>query len=229
MFIDRSQIFRSAEPVDTRARPLAMPPAAQGIHRLGRDIVGQAVLPRIDAAATGISAAALVETASGWCHAADLRRGTLVHTLDGGLRPLADVAVQTVWPSGDGCAPLVHLPGGTLGTCDDLWLMPEQPVLIGGPIIHDVLGLPRVMLVAGRLAGLWGCTLRHPPAAQALVTLRFSQAEAIWVNSGLLLACDGSGRRAAPVAPLLDGDRAAALVGLLADGCRTSDVSAKVA
>lgn len=215
MFIDRSRIFRTAEPVDTHTRPLQMPRAAKGIHRLGREIVGQAVLPRTTAAITGLSAAAMVETASGWCRAADLRRGALVHTLDGGLRPLADVEVETVWPTGEGSGDLVSLAGGVLGACDGLWLRPDQPVLISAAPVQQVLGLPQVMLAARNLAGLPACRIGRPDRPQQIVTLRFSQPEAVWVNSGLILCCDGTSDRMAPIAPMLTGGQAAALVELL--------------
>lgn len=223
MYVDRSQIFRAAEPVTPSMRLDAMPKAAQGIHRLGRGIVGQAVLPPTAAETLGISGTSMIETAGGWCRAADLRRGMLIHTLDGGLRPLADVAVQTVWPTGDGCGDLVHLPGGMLGACDDLWLMPDQPVLIGAPVVQGVLGLPHVMVPARSLAGIPECNIRHPDAPQQIVTLRFSQPEAVWVNSGLLVCCDGTSARPVALAPMLAGDRAAALVELLAEDSLPSD------
>lgn len=223
MSIDRSQIFRSAEPATEPAAAAgqggmeAMPRTARGIHRLGSGIVGQAVLPWTQPETAGLGGTAMIETAGGWCRAADLRRGTLVHTLDGGLRPLADVVVQTLWPAGEGSGMLVHLAGGTFGVCDDVWLMPDQPVLIAAPVVQEVLGLPHVLLAARGLVGIGGCRIGRPEGPQQIVTLRFSRPEAVWANSGLLLGCGGTAGRAAAVAPMLTGSRAAALAELLAE------------
>ena len=218
MFIDSRQNFRAAEPVAACPAPgmsRRAPIAAQGIHRLGQGIVASAQLPRTAPQTTGMSAAAMVETASGWCRAADLRRGMLIHTMDGGLRPLADVAIVTIWPGGEGSGDLLHVPGGILGACDDLWLMPDQCILVGSPLVQQALGLPHVQLAARHLAGFGACRLKRSDAAQQIVTLRFSQPEAIWVNSGLVLCCDGTLERAGEIAPRLDADHAADLVGLL--------------
>lgn len=218
MFIDRRQSFRAAEPVTAAFAPVrpGMPRAALGIHRLGGGPVEPATFPRVQEERAGVSGGAMIETAGGWRQASELRRGMLLHTLDGGLRPLAEVAVQAVWPMGEGSGELVHVPGGTLGACDDLWLMPDQPVLIGAPVVQEVMGLPHVQVAARSLAANGGCRIGRPGKAIQIVTLRFSRPEAIWVNSGLIACCDGTEPGAGGVAPQLCTDRASDLMGLLA-------------
>lgn len=130
----------------------------------------------------GLGGATLVETASGWCRAADLAPGDLLHVHGGGLRPVQAVRCR----DGAGGAWL-HVPGGALDNCAALWLGAAQLVLIDtlrDPALPDAM---EVLVPAEALAGLRGITLHAAPAALPLVTLHFDEEEVIWAQSGLTL------------------------------------------
>lgn len=131
----------------------------------------------------GLGAEALVDTESGWRRAADLATGDLVHVHGGGLRP-----VQAVHHSEEGVAPpLLHVPGGALGNCAELWLGAAQLVLVDtlyDPALPDAM---EVLVPAEALDGLRGIALQTAPAGLPLVTLHFEEEEVIWAQTGLTL------------------------------------------
>jgi hypothetical protein len=128
----------------------------------------------------GMAATTRVETAAGWRPAAEIQAGDLVHTWDGGLRPVREVERQSR-PAG---TEMVRLPGGILGLCDAIDLAPDQEVAIesrGSGRVHRVR--------AAALAGLSGACVLATTARHEMILPVFDEEELVWVNSGLRLFC----------------------------------------
>ena len=76
----------------------------------------------------GIVAGTLVETETGWLPVENLRIGTRVHTLDGGLTRVLALDRRSLAPQAE--TSLIHVPGGHFDACSDLMLVPGQHVLL---------------------------------------------------------------------------------------------------
>jgi hypothetical protein len=136
----------------------------------------------------GLLAGTRVETATGWRAAETLRRGDLVHSFDGGLRPV--VAVDRDWlvPGADS---VLVLPGGALNTSGDLHLLPGQMILLEGWADDLPGGAPVALGPAEALEGLFGTrrmTVARP--AEVLIPV-FAEEEGIYTDGGLLMHCPG--------------------------------------
>lgn len=141
--------------------------------------------PAAPALAVGLSAATLVETASGWRAAGDLARGDRVQTFDGGLRALA--GIDRRWLAAG--APLVRVPGGAFDACDEVLLPCDQHLLIdteGDALLPDA---AFVLVPALALAGFRGAAVLRAPAPAEIVTPFLAEAEAVWAQTGLLAYC----------------------------------------
>ena len=136
----------------------------------------------------GMVAGTLVETATGWKPVQDLRMGEAVQTLDGGLAPVRALDRQLLKPD----AMLVHVPGGAFDACSDLFLLPEQPVLLdtlGVRIAdHDALF---VLVPAMALIGLHGVRRIETARVLEVVTPLFDEDEMVYAQTGVLLRCPG--------------------------------------
>jgi hypothetical protein len=132
----------------------------------------------------GIFGQTLVETASGWRAAESLRIGDHLHTLDGGLQRIAALSRRIVAPG----EPVIQVSGGYFDACDDVFLLPTQGVLL------DTLGLtaaPYACVPASTLTASLGAHATASPARSEIITPIFAEAEAVWAQSGMLLACPG--------------------------------------
>lgn len=172
---------------------------------------------------SGMLAASLVETPQDWRHAGSLMRGSLVQTWDGGLCAVTQVARQYFWPGAG--AEVVFVPGGALENCSDLWLMPDQLVVIASAVAEQVLQAAAALVPARALAGIHGIRLCLLPRPVEMISLGFDSDEAVYVNSGALIHCAGTMAAAADTSyfPRLDQARARALLDLIAAGALTSD------
>ncbi len=175
------------------------------------------------AAVTGLAAGTLVETDAGWIAVERVAAGMRVATWDGGFQPVLRAECRHLWPTGDRARVLV--PGGALGNCSDLALAAGQLVLIETPVAEAVLGSAAVLVRARMLDGFRGVTRRHVPQPLALHRLTFGQDEAIYVNTGTIVHCEGILRPAEgeEFFPVLDDAQARALLELVASGDRRSD------
>jgi hypothetical protein len=136
----------------------------------------------------GLLAGTRVETATGWRAVETLRRGDLVHSFDGGLRPV--VAVDRDWlvPGAD---TVLVLPGGALNTSGDLQLLPGQMILLDGWTGDLPGGAPVALGPAEALEGLFG-TRRLAVARPTEVLIPvFAEEEGIYTDGGLILHCPG--------------------------------------
>ena len=188
--------------------------------------------------ASGMVAGSLVETPQGWTRVEDLRAGARVMTYDGGAQRVAAIRRgspdREIW-AGPG-AGLVRVPGGALDNCNDLMLLPEQPVLIHAQAAEAVLGAPAVLIRAAALTGFRGIHRILPGASVALIALEFARDEMVFVNSGTLLYCPAQVQdcNVAPAPgtlvdgffPLLDAGQAQALLDLIeTDALSTADLA----
>ncbi len=142
------------------------------------------VAPANTALLHGIFGQTLVETAAGWQPAESLRIGDHLHTLDGGLQRIAALSRRIVAPG----EPVIHISGGHFDACDDIMLLPAQGVLL------DTLGLtaaPYACVPASALTACLGAHATATPARGEIITPIFAEAEAVWAQSGMLLACPG--------------------------------------
>lgn len=196
MFMQNAKAFRTAEKSSFALQGLNVTPDFNG---------------------TGILAATLVETPQGWKSAGMLGRGSLVQTYDGGLCAVTQVERRHMWPTAG--AEVVHVPGGALDTCSDLWLMPGQAVLIASPVVEEVLEAAAALVPARALAGFRGISLRPLHRPVEMVTLSFAGPEMVYVNSGALIQCQGAGGAISDghpdYFPHLDGARAEAMLALI--------------
>lgn len=140
---------------------------------------------------TGLLAGTRVETRGGWRPVEALRRGDMVHTLDGGLRRIA--AIDRRWTQPGQTATVVRVPGGLFGTCATLDLLPDQHVLIDlDPADPATGGLPDALAVlapAAALEALPGVQRAVHRAPVQAVTLMFDEEEIVWAATGVLAHC----------------------------------------
>jgi hypothetical protein len=170
-----------------------------------RFIPSETALP-LPSVRTGLIAATLVESDSGWRPAGTLRVGDRVHSFDGGLRDI--VAVHRDWLM-PGTVRLVHVDGGRLGCASDTILLPDQLILID---TWDALPDAVVALAPAASAVGAGATFRSMLSPLEVVTLVFDDEEVIYVNSGMLLHCPANETGQAGFYPRLDRARAHALL-----------------
>ncbi|MCC6304873.1 MAG: Hint domain-containing protein, partial [Rhodobacteraceae bacterium] len=140
------------------------------------------------AAAGGIVAGSLVATEAGWRPVETLRPGVRVATFGGGLCPVASLTRLSL-PAG---TVLVHVPGGSLSACADLALLPDQPVLLPTGPAAGVMGEAHAFLRARALVGRFGVGRLVPGAALEVVRVGLATLEALWINTGVLLASEGA-------------------------------------
>lgn len=136
---------------------------------------------------SGIVAGTRVDTETGWRPVESLRRGDRLHTHDGGLQPVLRVDRSFLLPGTD--ATLLRLPGGVMGACAALRLLPGQHVLIdtGHPLPEHALAL----VPGAALDGVSGCARIGVDAPLEVVTPVFAEEEVIFANTGVRLVCPG--------------------------------------
>lgn len=138
------------------------------------------------ATGSGIIAGTRVETARGWIPVESLTIGTLLHTHDGGLRPVR--ALNRHWISPGPRSALICVPGGAFDNCDEIYLMPHQKILMDLPEEDSACTTP-TLVPAEALIGHNGChrlTLRD---SIGYVCPLFDEEEVIWAASGVRLHC----------------------------------------
>ena len=170
----------------------------------------------------GMLAGTLVETANGWCRAERLKSGDMVHTFDGGLRPVIRVEHRFFDLSQDAQAPdfLVKVPGGVLNTCSDTQFLPDQKILLEDNQNTGTLGgLARV----ADLCGIAGVALVRPTGMLQSVRPILENEEILWANTGLMChfgaVSDNGSPEASPFFTELSAERARIA---LHDQCRST-------
>lgn len=146
----------------------------------------------------------------GWRGVDALCAGDMVLTFDHGMQPIVDVRREFVSPGAElprGQRPVL-IPQGALNNRTDIWMMPEQGLMVESDAAIDALGDPFAVVPAQALIGFKG--VRRADAADRLevTTLAFARDEVIYVEGGMLAHCPRPRRiltdTAAPEVPLYD-------------------------
>ncbi|MDU8943327.1 Hint domain-containing protein [Ovoidimarina sediminis] len=162
--------------------------------------------------ASGLVGGTRIETEIGWQRVEDVIPGTQIHTFDGGLRTLKSVIrarygadLPKVYPEG-----LTLIPGGALGNCEALYVLPDQGILLAGAAVESVTGQHRVLVRGADIAGHGEIGLAMPVDGIEVVSLRFEDEEVVYANTGLCLHCPADGRAAvqSQAFPVLDAPAA---------------------
>lgn len=138
---------------------------------------------------SGLIAGTLVEGTNGWLPVEDLRIGDAVQSYDGGLARV--VGLDRDWTSAEIGAYVVHLPGGALDNCSDLMLLPGQNVLVDTLNDEKMTDDLVALIPAAALDGVFGASRLRIEKPLEVISPRFADDEAIFVNSGTLLHCPG--------------------------------------
>lgn len=190
-------------------------------------LAGAVFSRRPDRLRSGLVAGTRVETARGWKPVEQVMTGERVQTWDGGLQPVTKVErtlygadLAEAYPDG-----LLMVPGGALNTCDAVYLLPEQHILLESVVAEEVLGRPAVLVPAAALEGYRGIMRVMPVDLVEVVTLSFDEEEIVYANTGALLHCaprragkTPQGRETSAFFEVLTFDQARALVALMEGG-----------
>lgn len=193
MFMQDAKTFVAAEPVSGAG--FAREPAFNG---------------------TGLVSTTLVESDQGWVMAGTLQKGNLVQTFDGGLRAITWLERRPL-PRLLSSA-LIHVPGGALNSCSDLWLLPDQAVLITDPLVSEVFDCAGALVLARDLQGYQGIAHRAFAGQAELIRLGFAQEELIYANSGALIHAPATIARRGGFFPRLNSHQAHAMLALIEAG-----------
>lgn len=185
--------------------------------------------PAAGRAPRGLMAGTRIETATGWRAVERLMAGDLVHTRDGGLRPVLRVD-RTFYrgPRGpEGLRGVLRVPGGALMNCAPMMLLPDQHVMLETPFAEEILGTPLTLVPGRALQGFRGIHPVRVGGPAEVVTLRFAEEEIVWANTGIMVHCPALGEDEAAdfrsdFFTVLDDDRAEALLGLIEIGATDS-------
>ena len=134
----------------------------------------------------GLAGSTLLETPDGWVAASDIAAGAEIETFDGGLATVVRAEVVRLEN-----APLIHMPGGTFDTCEDLWLLPHQRVMVDFACVEPLFDRPCVLIEARALVGHFGVTRAIPTKSLSLTRITFADEELVYANTGAVLHCPG--------------------------------------
>lgn len=163
----------------------------------------------------------------GWKRVETLKVGDKVLTFDHGMQPIVDIQRETlVMTEGelpDDQLPL-KVPAGALYNRRELWLMPEQGMLVESDAANDAMGDPYAVLPARMLSGFRGIERGQPGDRIELTTIAFRGDQVIYVEGGMLAYCPApkplvpsDGRLVPAPYEVLDGSAARYLVDTLID------------
>ncbi len=128
----------------------------------------------------------------GWRAVDTLSVGDRVLTFDHAMQPIVDIQRETlIMPERDvgGIRRPVLVPDGALFNRRELWLMPDQGMLIECDAAQDAVGDPFAVVPARMLSGLRGITLGYPGEQIEVTTIGFNNDEVIYVEGGMLAHC----------------------------------------
>lgn len=149
-----------------------------------------------------------VATRRGWVLVETLCAGEEVLTFDHGFQPIREIQTD-LYEAGmrPGQRP-VRVPRGVLGNAHDLWLMPDQGVVVESDAVQDHLGDPFAVIPARALDGFRDIAVTPTKSLFEVTILSFARDEAIYIDGGMLAFCplprDLLGGAVATEAPLYD-------------------------
>ncbi len=145
---------------------------------------------------SGFVAGTRVASNLGWRDVDTLSVGDSVLTFDRGMQVVRNIQRDVLFRRGSllprAQRPIL-LPEGALHNRRDMWLMPDQGMLVESDTANEVLGDPFVVVPARALIGFRGIRTAKPDDERTIFTLAFDADEAIYVEGGLLAICRRSG------------------------------------
>ncbi|MCF6444003.1 Hint domain-containing protein [Nereida sp. MMG025] len=141
---------------------------------------------------TGLVGGTKVATPTGWRVVEGVVAGDKVLTFDGGMQTVIEVRRRVLWsgarPCPDHMWPML-VPAGALGNREDMWMAPEQHVLLESDTAEQVFGDPFALIPAAALEGFRGIQRSFPHEKIDVIELVFAQDEVVFANSGALFFC----------------------------------------
>ena len=128
----------------------------------------------------------------GWRAVEALSVGDKVLTFDHGMQTIVDIQRETLFAPEHALSPAqcpVLVPEGALNNRRDLWLMPDQGMLVESDAAIDVMGDPFAVVPARALKGFRGIRSVHSTDRLEITTLAFANDEVIYVEGGMLGYC----------------------------------------
>ena len=141
---------------------------------------------------SGFISGTCVASNLGWRPVESLCVGDKVLTFDRGMQTIFDIQRETVNTPQDilpAAQRPVLVPAGAMQNRRDLWLMPEQGMLVESDQASDALGDPFAVVPAQSLTGLRGITMVTKADQLDTTTLAFGDDEVIYVEGGMLAYC----------------------------------------
>ncbi len=142
--------------------------------------------------ASGLVSGTRVATNIGWRAVEAIAPGDLALTFDGGMQTVVRVERSILWNSPRNCPehlwPLV-VPAGALGNQRDMYLLPEQNVMIESDAAEDCFGDPFALIAAAALTGYRGISRVKPHKEIVVYTLHFDAEQIVFACSGALFHC----------------------------------------
>lgn len=141
---------------------------------------------------TGLIGPAHVASTAGWRPARGIVPGDKVLTFDCGMQPVAAVQIQPLWRDEAPCpASLwpIEVPAGALGNRDQMYLAPDQAVLVESDTAEALTGDPFVLIPARSLEGVFGMCRVPPPLDIEVTVLQFEAEQIVFANSGAMFHC----------------------------------------
>lgn len=141
------------------------------------------------AMSVGMAAGTRVAGTLGWRAIESVVVGDYVLTFDGGMQMVKSITKGVLWDDDIACPeeqwPL-RVPVGALGNLQEMYLLPEQSVLIESDVAEAKLGDPFALLPAAALEGFSGIERVYPQEEIEVFILHFERDEIVFANIGAL-------------------------------------------
>jgi len=143
-------------------------------------------------ATSGLVSGTRVAGRRGWRPVEAVAVGDEILTFDDGLQNVVRIRRTPYW-TGHGACPEalwpLFVPAGAIGNRVEIWLLPEQLVIIENDAADELMGDAFAMIPAHTLEGYLGIERRAPCAEFELVTLYFEDEQVVFSNCGALFHC----------------------------------------
>lgn len=139
--------------------------------------------------AAGMAAGTRVAGPRGWCAIEDVAVGDYVLTFDGGMQIVTGITHGVLWAGQAACPEALwplRVPVGALGNLQEMYLLPEQSVMIESDTAEVKMGDPFALLPAASLEGFCGIERVYPREEIQVFILHFEQDEVVFANIGAL-------------------------------------------
>ena len=171
-----------------------------------------------------------VATPGGWQDVEAIRVGDRILTFDHGYQAVTALERVINWPDHKTCpdhAAPFEVPAGALCNADQIWMLPNQLVVVESDTAEALTGDPFALLTVEMLNGWKGICRVAPRAPHLVVILHFARDQVIYAGDGALVFAQAERSmlsHAWEQAPYVPLDRAFAQA--VADELRAQEVAA---